>query len=218
VSPGLLDFVVPGDDESADRPVLGVAVGVVTNSADLLGLGRVQVRLPWMPGYEPWARLATPSAGRGRGIYAIPQTGDEVVLAFHQGDVNEPIVIGSLWNNVDRPPFGTLTDPEDKRAIRTPAGHRLVFSDLEQSITVTHAGGHTVTVSAGSIELETSESTAKLMLSASGAITIEANTDLTLKATSISLEATTIDITSDASTSIDGGASCQVQAGVIQLN
>jgi uncharacterized protein involved in type VI secretion and phage assembly len=39
------------------------------------------------------------------GTAAIPNAGDLVLLAFEQGDVNQPIVIGRLYNDADRPPL-----------------------------------------------------------------------------------------------------------------
>jgi hypothetical protein len=34
----------------------------------------------------------------------IPQTSDEVIVEFVQGDLNAPLVVGALWNPNDRPP------------------------------------------------------------------------------------------------------------------
>ncbi len=39
------------------------------------------------------------------GSAAIPNVGDLVLLAFEQGDVNQPFVIGRLYNDDDRPPL-----------------------------------------------------------------------------------------------------------------
>src|SRR4249919_1530357 len=39
------------------------------------------------------------------GTVAIPNVGDLVLLAFYEGDVNQPIVIGRLYNDKDRPPL-----------------------------------------------------------------------------------------------------------------
>ena len=70
-----------------DKRIYGVAPAEVVSNLDLTGLGRVQLRLPWLPGYSPWARVAAFSAGSGRGGYFIPQNGDEVLVAFSHGDV-----------------------------------------------------------------------------------------------------------------------------------
>ena len=75
---------------------------------------RVQLALPWLPGYQPWARLANQSAGTDRGSYFVPQAGDEVLVAFNHGDVREPYVLGSLWNTIDKPPADDPTDAAEQ--------------------------------------------------------------------------------------------------------
>ena len=45
--------------------ISGVAVGQVIENRDATGLARVQLRLPWLPGVQPWARVAVPMAGPG---------------------------------------------------------------------------------------------------------------------------------------------------------
>ncbi|HZE98977.1 MAG TPA: phage baseplate assembly protein V [Planctomycetota bacterium] len=37
------------------------------------------------------------------GVMRIPRVGDEVVVSFQPGDVNRPVVLGSLWQK-DPPP------------------------------------------------------------------------------------------------------------------
>ncbi|MCB0100128.1 MAG: hypothetical protein KDE46_30560, partial [Caldilineaceae bacterium] len=57
------------------------------------------------------------------GTAAIPNIDDLVLLAFDQGDVNQPIIIGRLYNDEDRPPLNKpdevifrlpLAQPDDK--------------------------------------------------------------------------------------------------------
>src|SRR5437868_13331045 len=38
------------------------------------------------------------------GTAAVPNKGDLVLLAFEQGDINQPIIIGRLYTDTERPP------------------------------------------------------------------------------------------------------------------
>ena len=83
--------------------IYGVVIGHVENNVDPDRIGRVQVSLPHLSdqNLSHWARVATFMAGKGIGAYFIPDVGDEVLVAFDQGDINRPIVLGSLWNKGD---------------------------------------------------------------------------------------------------------------------
>src|SRR6516225_12492049 len=100
--------------------VVGLSVATVINNIDSTGEARVQLMLPWLPGLTPWARVATTMAGMLRGTFFVPQIGDEVLVAFNQGDIREPFVVGTLWNTIDRPPSLSPTDAVTQRKIRTP--------------------------------------------------------------------------------------------------
>jgi phage baseplate assembly protein gpV len=122
--------------EELKEKFFGVTVGKVINVVDPLMLGRVQVQLPFIDSLDlsPWARIAQPMAGMLHGTYLIPNLNDEVLVAFEQGDVNAPYVIGSLWNAMAPPP---LQSPLVQiRAIRTLAGNQLVFTEAPPSVTL----------------------------------------------------------------------------------
>ncbi len=123
--------------------ISGVAIGLVRSLDDPQGLGRVQLTFPWMSEDEPesnWARIAVPMAGAERGMQFMPEVGDEVLVAFEQGELRLPYVVGSLWNGEDRPP----RDDAKLRTIKTVSGHVLEFDDTEGSekITLTTQGEH----------------------------------------------------------------------------
>lgn len=203
---------------SDDRHIYGVAVAEVVSNLDLTGLGRVQLRLPWLPGYQPWARVAMLSAGPDRGSYFIPQKGDEVLVAFCHGDVREPYVIGSLWNGRDKPPCKEPLDPTNKRLIRTPAGHKILLDDLEQSIAITSSTGQKVTIAPDRIELAAGEGN-KITMHASGTIEIEASVAVQIKAPTVSVNASaSLDLKGSASASLDGGGVCVVKGAMVNIN
>jgi phage baseplate assembly protein gpV len=117
--------------------IYGVVTGTVINMLDPLALGRVQVQIPALDSMDlsPWARVATMMTGVLSGSYFIPSVGDEVLIAFENGDTNVPYIIGSLWNAVHPPPF---PDPLlEVRAIRTPLGNQVGFREAPPAVTIT---------------------------------------------------------------------------------
>jgi phage protein D len=82
-----------------------VVVGKVTQNDDPEGMGRVRVTYPELGGDNEgwWARIASPSAGKDRGLLMMPVVGEEVLISFEHGDVRAPYVLGSLWNGEDTP-------------------------------------------------------------------------------------------------------------------
>ncbi|MEO9326037.1 VgrG-related protein [Nocardioides sp. C4-1] len=92
-----------------DRPTTpGVVPALVTSVQDPDKLGRVKIRLPWLSDqYESWwARTLQPGAGKDRGAAVLPEVGDEVLVAFSQGDLQHPFVLGGLYNGQDKPGGG----------------------------------------------------------------------------------------------------------------
>jgi uncharacterized protein involved in type VI secretion and phage assembly len=110
-----------------------------------------------MPGENRsyWASVAAPMAGKGRGFYFQPELEDEVLVAFDEGDPQNPFIIGFMWNGADKPPE---SDPQN-RVIVTPGGHTIRFEDASPSrkIIIRSNGGLKITLDdtgSGSISLE----------------------------------------------------------------
>lgn len=207
-----------GPAESNERRIYGVTLAEVIDNLDSQRLGRVQLRLPWMPEYEPWARVAVLQAGSGSGTFFIPQVGDEVLVAFNHGDVREPFVIGCLWNGQDTPPGESAADAANKRILRTPAGHEIVFDDLQNSITVTHSAGHSLTLENTQVKATTSGDAASITLESSGAVTLQGSTSIDLKAPTITLDGATVEVRGSASATLNGGPSCTIQGAIVRIN
>jgi type VI secretion system secreted protein VgrG len=73
---------------------------------------RVKVHFPWdrEDAEGCWLRVAQTWAGAGWGALHIPRVGQEVIVQFIEGDINRPIIIGSLYNGKNAPPFGQPDD------------------------------------------------------------------------------------------------------------
>lgn len=52
-----------------------------------------------------WVRVATQWSGPKWGTIGIPRVGQEVVVTFVNGDPDQPLVIGSVYNSANMPPF-----------------------------------------------------------------------------------------------------------------
>jgi uncharacterized protein involved in type VI secretion and phage assembly len=127
-------------------------------------LGRIQVKFPTLH-EEPlsfWLRQISPNAGAERGIYCLPEKDDEVVVVFMQGSQDVGVILGQVWNGVDKPPTeakdgmptssdadasqsvatdthadgSTSLDDNDRRFWRSRSGHLMVFDDTSGSETV----------------------------------------------------------------------------------
>jgi uncharacterized protein involved in type VI secretion and phage assembly len=142
-----------------------------------------------------------------------------VLVAFNQGDIRDPYIVGSLWNGQDRPPATEPADAANKRIIRTPAGHEVLFDDASLSIHITSSCEHSIHIGREEITIEMGGGEARLRLNTDGQLTIEANETLSLRAQEITLEADrTICVSADTSVSIDGGQECTVQATQVRIN
>jgi uncharacterized protein involved in type VI secretion and phage assembly len=73
-----------------------VTAAIVVSNFDPSGAGRVKVKFPLVPASRDnvgWARTVTPLTS---GALSLPEVGDEVLVAFLDGDVNRPVVLGTL--------------------------------------------------------------------------------------------------------------------------
>jgi uncharacterized protein involved in type VI secretion and phage assembly len=215
---GLLDLLEGADARSTDSKRHGVVRGVVTDNFDLSMQGRVKVKFPTIPDIEPWAAVCAPFAGDGYGLYCMPQIDDVVIVAFENGDLDWPVVVGSVWDVSNRPPVDLPSDARNKRVLKTPNGHEVVLDDLELSITVTHLAGHTLTMKADSISLELSEGMGSLTLTLPGKVELQGAVQADLSSKKTTVEGEMNLSLSGASASLQADATCQVKGGLVTIN
>ncbi|ASS75492.1 hypothetical protein CIG75_11215 [Tumebacillus algifaecis] len=120
-------------NQEARNYIHGVVRALVTDNKDPENLGRVKLKIPIREGEEvsEWAYIASLMAGKERGTVFVPEVDDEVLVAFHNGDMAEPYVIGALWNPKDLPPKYDA-EKNNLRRIVTRSGHEITFDDNGQ--------------------------------------------------------------------------------------
>jgi type VI secretion system secreted protein VgrG len=86
--------------------------------------GRVKVQFHWdregknNADSSCWCRVATPWAGKQWGAIHIPRVGQEVVVAFQEGDPDQPLIVGSVYNAEMMLPY-TLPDNKTQSGLKT---------------------------------------------------------------------------------------------------
>ena len=113
---------------TTDKRYYGVYEAIVTNVNDTGG--RVRLKFPWFDDQmeTEMARVRQAYAGNDYGVFFIPEVGDEVLVAFIQGDMRLPIVLGGLYNGKDKPP-SARSDAKDQKMIRTKGKHEILLDD-----------------------------------------------------------------------------------------
>jgi Type VI secretion system/phage-baseplate injector OB domain len=206
------------------EPVFGKYRGTVTGTDDPEMRGRLRVKVPALMGDSEleWAMPCVPYGGAAKvGSYWIPPEGALVWVEFEQGNISFPIWSGTYWTGGVEPPaadaailalqtpFGhrlVLDDTESSEKITlshaaegTPsltldeagrvkmldgAGAHVTLDADAGEVIIADANGNTITLKSGTVIVEDSNGQS-VKLESSGA-TVKANS-ITLDASSISL-------------------------------
>jgi uncharacterized protein involved in type VI secretion and phage assembly len=224
----LVDLLGDGSDPSSSHFLGGVTVGVVTNLEDQESKNRVKLKLPYLTSAEEtgWARVMQLGAGNGRGWWLHPDVGDEVIVAFENGDPRLPIVIGGVWSSRNAgPDLAVLNNHKlENRAFTSAKKHVINFDDSNASaIEIKHGETNTlirfhkdngVLVDAVNQDLELKNAQGSIKIAkSSGDITMETKGKLTIKATQdVVIEGTNVNLKSSANTKVEAGAMLDLKA------
>ncbi|HZU84675.1 MAG TPA: type VI secretion system tip protein TssI/VgrG [Polyangiaceae bacterium] len=108
----------------AHGPQTATVVGPESQTIWTDQYGRVKVQFHWdRLGHADensscWVRVSQAWAGRGFGAQFIPRIRDEVVVEFLEGDLDRPIITGSVYNAANMPPF-SLPENQTQSGVRT---------------------------------------------------------------------------------------------------
>ncbi len=222
---------------STGTGITGVAPAIVIDNEDEEQMGRVKLKFPWLSddNESNWARIATLMSGAEQGSFFLPEVGDEVLVAFDQGNIDCPYVIGMLWNGTATPPETNGDGENNIRTIKSRSGHSLTFDDTSDKsklellsstghtillddtssgpkVEIASAGGNIVTMddNAGTITIDSSGNSI-LIDSTTKAITIESSMQLNIKATTIEAEAS-------ASLTLKSGGPLTIEGMPVMIN
>ncbi|HVQ92406.1 MAG TPA: VgrG-related protein [Mycobacteriales bacterium] len=191
--------------------IRGVVPAVVTNAADPEDGARVKLKFPWLSdSYESdWARTVQLGAGGNRGAVLIPEVNDEVLVAFEQGDINRPYVVGGLYNGVDKQYKGPVATVDsgsgavNRRAFVSRTGHRLEFLEATGG-----PDGIQLITGDGKLKLELDKQGSKITVHSDGTVLVEAKNGVTVDAGSsdIAMTGKAITLTAKQGVTVDAGS------------
>jgi type VI secretion system secreted protein VgrG len=94
-----------------------------------------------------WVRVAQHWAGKSRGALFVPRAGEEVVIAFVDGDPDHPIVVGSVYNSSNETPYalpahGAVSGIRTSSLGRDGERNELRFNDKDLQLLLYTGGRH----------------------------------------------------------------------------
>jgi phage baseplate assembly protein gpV len=134
--------VPPAAPPTASSAGAVVTLGTVTDVADPDGLGRVRLTLPAYGDLDAgWLGVLCPGAGRGKGLVALPDPDDTVLVVLPGGEPASGIVLGSLFGAVE-PYDAGINDGRARRwTLHTAGGQSIVVDDVQRSLRLATEGG-----------------------------------------------------------------------------
>lgn len=144
---------VPPPPGRHDRRAV-VALGEVTRVDDAEGLGRVRVSLPTYGDVESeWMHVLSAGAGAGKGLVALPDVGDQVLVLFVHGDPGQGIVLGGLYGMRGPPDSGVEGNAVRRYTLLTPGGQRVQLDDAHETIRLEDSRGSYVELAPGQVRV-----------------------------------------------------------------
>ena len=124
------------------------ALGEVTSVDDPDGRGRVRVSFPAYGDVESdWLGVVVPGAGGDRGIVALPDVGDHVLVAFAHEDPATGVVVGGLYGAGGPPDPGVADAAVRRFSMRTSGGQWITLDDENQKLRLEDVTGSSVELS-----------------------------------------------------------------------
>lgn len=154
---------------------------------------RIQVSIPsGATGQDGvWARIANFYATSGAGAFFLPETGDEVVVGFLEGDPRYPVVLGSLYSPAKQPATTVADENNYIKTLTTRSKLKISFDDEKKITKIETPGGNSITLNDDDKSVEIKDQNSNQLKMSSDGISLQSGKDISIKATgNISLDAT----------------------------
>ncbi|WP_410649771.1 VgrG-related protein [Amycolatopsis sp. cmx-4-54] len=224
--------LVAGGPKTSTWP--GVVPAVVSDAKDPAGLGRVKLTFPWLDQNftSNWARTVHPGAGNRRGAMVLSEVGDEVLVAFEQGDFEAPYVLGGLYNGADAIPKFTASPIDGNsgeiavRGFVSRKGHKLEFAEQDGIIVASGDGRLVVKLDEKNQMIEVTSGKG-ITVKARNGVSIDAGSGpLELKgqkvsvksATEATVEGMTVSVKGQGQAELSASGAVTVRGGVVKIN
>jgi uncharacterized protein involved in type VI secretion and phage assembly len=165
--------------KTSNVPYSETQSGMVTDNHDPKGLGRVRVKFHWMNGTEktPWIRVTSPHGGGGKGMFFMPEVGEEVIVGFEGDSPIKPYVIGTVYHGKASNTYSN--GGNDVKALQTRSGNKVIMNDADGSVFVEDKDGNSMLIDgAGNITVKSNNT-----------VTIDAKNEITLNSKKITMVA-----------------------------
>ncbi|WP_082035830.1 type VI secretion system Vgr family protein [Pedobacter lusitanus] len=160
------------------KPFADMQLADVVDNNDPQGHGRIKVKFKWacqVNDPTEWLRVMTPDAGssdkvsKNRGFVFIPEKGDQVVVAFEEGNIARPIVMGSVFHGKS----GTGgSASNNSKSLTSKSGHTVQLNDGGGITIKDKTGGNHIVVD-GQNKVTVTSSQTVVLTNGTAAITLE---------------------------------------------
>lgn len=121
-------------------------IATVVSNTDPLNQGRVQVRFDWQKDNTThFIRVMSPDAGgtdvvqHNRGVVAIPEVGDQVMIGFEYHHPDFPFAMGGMFHGKNARGGGI---DNQLKSIQTRSGIKILMNDASGSVTIEDPSGN----------------------------------------------------------------------------
>lgn len=143
------------------------------------------------------------------GMAAIPDVGDLVLVQFLNGSINAPVIVGSFYNDEDRPPVSS----SGQAVLQLPKGgsegdgiHVKASSEDESALTINVAGAVIVSLKDDdpAVEINVGDGSGVITIDSDGTVNVSSSTELNIK--------------SDADMNIEAGGTLNLKGSIVNIN